>query len=89
MVAAGEIRVEVDRGLTVVRMIGEIDVALREQASTSMVAALTSDGAVVIDASALQSKSRNSPFDGRRLQGRVTKTIVGGRVVFALGQDAS
>lgn len=51
MVAAGEIRVEVDRGLTVVRMIGEIDVALREQASTSMVAALTSDGAVVIDAS--------------------------------------
>ena len=37
---------------------------------------------VVIDASKLLSKSKNSPFDGRRLQGRVLKTLVGGRVVF-------
>ena len=36
---------------------------------------------VVIDAATLRSKSRNSPFDGRRLQGRVLLTIVGGRIV--------
>ncbi|HEV2082712.1 MAG TPA: dihydroorotase [Brevundimonas sp.] len=37
---------------------------------------------VVIDADALRSKSRNSPFDGRRLQGKVIGTWVGGRRVF-------
>lgn len=31
----------------------------------------------------LLSRSRNSPFDGRRLQGRVMKTFVGGEAVFA------
>jgi dihydroorotase len=36
---------------------------------------------VVIDAAALRSKSKNSPFDGRRLQGRVLLTVVGGRIV--------
>jgi dihydroorotase len=36
---------------------------------------------VVIEADALRSKSKNSPFDGRRLQGRVRLTVVGGRVV--------
>ena len=36
----------------------------------------------VIEADKLNSKSKNSPFDGRRLQGLVTKTIVGGDVVF-------
>jgi len=38
---------------------------------------------VVIDAAKLKSKSKNSPFDGRRLQGRVVRTIVAGRTVFA------
>lgn len=37
---------------------------------------------IVVDAAALRSKSRNSPFDGRRLQGKVTGTWVGGRRVF-------
>ena len=36
----------------------------------------------VIDADKLKSKSKNSPFDGRRLQGRVVLTMVGGRKVF-------
>lgn len=38
---------------------------------------------VAIDASTLRSKSKNSPFDGRLLQGRVDRTIVGGRTVYA------
>lgn len=37
---------------------------------------------VVIDAATLRSKSKNTPFDGRRLQGRVMATWVGGRQVF-------
>jgi len=37
---------------------------------------------VVIDAAKLKSKSKNSPFDGRRLQGKVLGTWVGGRKVF-------
>lgn len=39
------------------------------------------DAPVVIDADRLLSKSRNSPFDGRRLQGQVLLTMVDGRVV--------
>ncbi|MFC0632305.1 dihydroorotase [Brevundimonas balnearis] len=37
---------------------------------------------VRIDADALRSKSKNSPFDGRVLQGRVARTFVAGREVF-------
>jgi dihydroorotase len=37
---------------------------------------------VVIDADKLVSKSKNSPFDGRRLQGRVLRTLVDGREVY-------
>ncbi len=36
---------------------------------------------VVIDADKLTSKSKNSPFDGRRLQGKVLLTTVDGRIV--------
>lgn len=37
---------------------------------------------VAIDAGTLRSKSKNSPFDGRLLQGRVEMTVVGGRRVY-------
>jgi dihydroorotase len=37
---------------------------------------------VLIDADKLISKSKNSPFDGRRLQGQVRMTLVGGRTVY-------
>jgi len=39
---------------------------------------------MIVDADALRSKSKNSPFDGRRLQGRVARTVVAGRTVHAL-----
>ncbi len=39
----------------------------------------------LIDAAELISKSKNSPFDGRRLQGAVLMTLVDGRVVFEAG----
>jgi len=39
----------------------------------------------LIDAAALVSKSKNSPFDGRRLQGAVLMTLVDGRVVYEAG----
>ena len=36
----------------------------------------------VVDAGNLKSKSRNTPFDGWKMRGRVSYTIVGGRVVY-------
>jgi dihydroorotase len=36
---------------------------------------------VTVRASALKSKSRNTPFDGWELRGAVAATIVGGRIV--------
>ncbi|HEX7947701.1 MAG TPA: dihydroorotase [Phenylobacterium sp.] len=38
---------------------------------------------VHIDADKLVSKSKNSPFDGRRLQGKVLRTLVDGRTVYS------
>jgi dihydroorotase len=35
-----------------------------------------------VDASRLVSKSKNSAFDGRRLQGVVLATVVDGRIVY-------
>jgi dihydroorotase len=43
---------------------------------------LDPDKAVTIQASALKSKSKNTPFDGWQLRGGVVATIVGGRVVY-------
>jgi dihydroorotase len=40
------------------------------------------DRAEKIDAAKFRSKSKNSPFDGRPVQGRVLRTIVDGRTVF-------
>ena len=37
---------------------------------------------VLIDADQLISKSKNSPFDGRRLQGKVLRTVVEGRTIY-------
>jgi dihydroorotase len=40
------------------------------------------DHPFVLDRFTLKSKSKNTPFDGARLQGRVLRTIVGGATVF-------
>jgi dihydroorotase len=40
------------------------------------------DAPILVDAAQLKSKSKNSPFDGRRLQGEVRMTLVDGRVVY-------
>jgi dihydroorotase len=39
------------------------------------------DTPIIVDADKLTSKSKNSPFDGRRLQGKVLMTVADGRVV--------
>jgi len=38
---------------------------------------------IVVDAAASRSKSRNTPYHGRRLRGRVRATLVGGQAVFS------
>jgi dihydroorotase len=40
------------------------------------------DAPLVVDPDRLRSRSRNTPFDGRRLQGVVRRTFVAGRTVF-------
>lgn len=45
------------------------------------------DAPFVLDRFALRSKSKNTPFDGARMEGRVFGTWVGGRRVFG-GEDA-
>ena len=49
---------------------------------------LAPDLNVRIDASALRSRSKNTPFDGWELRGGVAATIVGGRTVFVNPQVA-
>ena len=44
------------------------------------------DAPIIVDAARLLSKSKNSPFDGRRLQGQVLMTIVDGRIVYPEGE---
>lgn len=41
---------------------------------------------VIIDADKLVSKSKNSPFDGRRLQGQVVMTVCGGVIVHRIAE---
>ncbi len=43
------------------------------------------DAPLVLDRFTLRSKSKNTPFDGARLQGRVLRTWVGGTEVYARG----
>jgi dihydroorotase len=42
----------------------------------------------IVDPQAFFSKGRNTPFAGWKLKGRVTATVVGGRVVFRNGVPA-
>lgn len=39
----------------------------------------------VVSADAMRSRSKNTPFDGRRMQGRALRTIVGGHDIFVEG----
>ena len=41
-----------------------------------------------VDGGRLCSRSKNSPFLGRELRGRALRTWVGGRLSFALGEEA-
>ena len=50
--------------------------------SPADITVLAPDMNVRIDAKALRSKSKNTPFDGWELRGAVAATIVGGRTVF-------
>jgi dihydroorotase len=46
------------------------------------VTVIAPDARTAIKASALRSKSKNTPFDGWELRGGVAATIVGGAVVY-------
>ncbi|MGB3280628.1 MAG: amidohydrolase family protein, partial [Pseudorhodobacter sp.] len=46
------------------------------------------DAPFVLDRAKLQSKSKNTPFDGQRMEGRVIATFVAGAQVFGKGVTA-
>jgi dihydroorotase len=46
------------------------------------------DAPFQLDRATLRSKSKNTPFDGARMQGRVAMTMVGGTIHHGIGQDA-
>ena len=52
-------------------------------------ALLDLDARWTVRAQALQSRSRNSPFIGRSLRGRVAATIYRGRIVHRAGTEAT
>ena len=46
------------------------------------------DEPFVVDPDKLHSRARNTPFDGRKFQGRAMKTFVGGECVFDRAAEA-
>jgi dihydroorotase len=52
------------------------------EGSVADVTILDPDARVTVQAAALKSKSKNTPFDGWELRGAVVATIVGGRIVY-------
>jgi dihydroorotase len=42
------------------------------------------EAAFTVSADSFRSKSRNTPFDGWKLKGRATATIVAGKIIFEL-----
>jgi dihydroorotase len=52
------------------------------QGAPADVTVIAPDQRVTIHASALRSKSKNTPFDGWELRGAVLATIIGGRIVY-------
>jgi dihydroorotase len=67
------------------RILGIPGGSLSEGAAAD-VSILAPDHRVTVNAAAMQSKSRNTPFDGWTLRGGVAATIVGGRMVY-LNED--
>jgi dihydroorotase len=52
------------------------------EGSPADITILAPDRLVSVSASALKSKSKNTPFDGWQLRGTVVATLVGGKVVY-------
>jgi dihydroorotase len=46
------------------------------------------DAPFVLDRFTLASKSKNTPFDGARMEGKVAMTLVGGEIVYGEHADA-
>ena len=44
------------------------------------------DESYIIDSKEFASKGKNTPFDGRKVYGKVKKTICGGRAVYSEGE---
>ena len=66
-------------------VIGRSDYSLAEGRMADLTV-IDPDAEYVIDKSRFFSKSRNTPFDGRKVRGRVAMTVVDGKIVFQDGR---
>ena len=60
-----------------------IDAGTLKIGSKADITILSPDAKSVVDSSKFQSKSSNTPFDGRELRGKISATIVDGKPVFS------
>lgn len=58
-----------------------IDAGTLKQGSKADITILSPDAESIVDSSKFQSKSNNTPFDGREVRGKIVATIVNGEVV--------
>ena len=64
----------------------DLDDFFRSDGAPADISILAPDLAVTVSAKAMQSKSKNTPFDGWTLRGGVAATVVGGRAVYVNDQ---
>ena len=69
------------------RILG-LDAGRLEKGAQADLVLFDPDEPFVLDSDALHSRARNTPFEGRRFQGRVRMTYVAGRRVFDRADDA-
>jgi len=67
------------------RILGIEAGTLKEGAPADIVV-VSFDESYIIDSKEFASKGKNTPFDGRKVYGKVKKTICGGRVVYSEGE---
>jgi len=63
----------------------DIDRGALAQGAVADITLIDPDAEWVVEADRLESKSKNSPFLGRKMKGRAAYTIVGGKVVYKAG----
>lgn len=66
------------------KVIGKNELGTLQAGKTADITIIDPNHEWVVDSKVFASKSKNTPFDGRCVKGRVTTTICGGRIIYSL-----